>query len=296
MPTFEIPDGPTTIDASRSSEATAVYSVTNTSSESCDARMSVVPSGGSKTEWFAVDGNRERPFAAGETQTATIKVNIPPNVAAGDYPFRLRVVAVNDPDNDHVEGPMTTAKLGPGLDDKKSRWWLWILLGLLAVLAIGGGGYYLLNRPADVTTSAPPPPPPPPPPPAPAVLDTAQAQRLAEKKTGAWFAALSQKDVDALVDLSDPPFYFHDGLQFSKAQIKSKYTAILLPHSDEVKVRQLSSTTFGEMRKKMSNSEIPDSLGLKDDDIVVTATMEQDGLLFFFRRSATDVQMAGLWG
>jgi hypothetical protein len=298
MPTFEIPDGPTTIDASRSAEGSAVYSVTNTTSDTVDGRLGVRVSGASRDEWFTVDGNRERTFAPGETQTATIRVRFPGDAPAGDYPFRLRAVMVNDPDNDYAEGPMTTARLGPG-GGTKSLLWLWILLGLLAVAGIGGVAYYVLSPTDEVETRPlPPSPPPPAPPPAPAALDTVQAMRLAEKKTGAWFAALAEKNIDTLVELSDPPFYFHDGLLFSKPQIKNKYTVILLPHSDTLRVRQLSSTTLGDLKSKSErfNSEIPNSLGLKDDDIVVTATMEPDGLLFFFRRSSTDVQMAGIWG
>src|SRR3954465_1907493 len=110
MPTFEIPDGPTSVALQRSGDAanpgpatgSAVFNVTNKSTESSAGRLSVVPSGSSKVEWFTLDGARERPFAAGETQTATIKVSAPKDVTPGDYPFRLRAVAVNDPDNDHA--------------------------------------------------------------------------------------------------------------------------------------------------------------------------------------------------
>src|SRR3954451_4899117 len=117
MPTFEIPDGPTTVELKRSGDAPAtgsiVFNVTNTSTDGCAGRLSIVPSGSSKEQWFAIDGDRERTFAAGETQTATIKITAPKDVAAGDYPFRLRAVAVNDPDNDHTEGPVATAKVPP---------------------------------------------------------------------------------------------------------------------------------------------------------------------------------------
>ena len=146
MPTFEIPDGPTTVDAPRSGEAAAVYSVTNRSSESSDARLSVVTAGGSKTEWFSVDGNRERTFAPGETQTVTVRVSIPATVAQGEYPFRLRAVAVNDPDNDHSVGPMTVAKLGPAETPKKpSLLWLWILIGVVAVILIAAALFYMMR-------------------------------------------------------------------------------------------------------------------------------------------------------
>ena len=147
MPTFEIPDGPTTIDAPRSGAATAVFSVTNTSSDSCDARLSVVLTGGSKKEWFSVDGNRERNFASGESQTVSVTVRVPADVPAGDYQFRLRAVAVNDPDNDHIEGPMTAAKLGPveSVKPKSSLLWLWILIGVVVALLIAVALYFMLR-------------------------------------------------------------------------------------------------------------------------------------------------------
>jgi len=152
MPTFEIPDGPTTVELKRAPDATAtgsiVFNVTNKSGDSCAGRLSVVPSGNSKEAWFAIDGDRERTFAAGETQTATIKVTAPRDVAAGDYPFRLRAVAVNDPDNDHAEGPVATAKVPapPAPVPHKSLWWLWLLIALLVLALIGGGVWFAFLR------------------------------------------------------------------------------------------------------------------------------------------------------
>jgi|KBSSwiStaDraftv2_1062776.scaffolds.fasta_scaffold00260_14 hypothetical protein len=151
MPTFEIPDGPTTVELKRAADATAagsiVFNVTNKSSDSCSGRLSVVPSGSSKEAWFTIDGDRERTFAAGETQTVTIKVAAPKDVAAGDYPFRLRAVAVNDPDNDHMEGPVATAKVPvpPVVGPKKSLWWLWLIIALIVLIALGVGGYFIVK-------------------------------------------------------------------------------------------------------------------------------------------------------
>src|SRR5690349_19540208 len=135
MPTFEIPDGaPTTLDLKRSPDGSAtgsiVFKVTNKSTDAMSGRLSVVPSGSSQEGWFAIDGDRERNFAAGETQDAKITVTAPKDVASGEYPFKLRAVAVNDPDNDHTEGPVTTAKVpAPPPPPKPPRWWLWILIG-----------------------------------------------------------------------------------------------------------------------------------------------------------------------
>jgi len=153
MPTFEIPDGPTTLDLQRSGAAgpatgSIVFNVTNRSTETCAGRLSVIPFGDAKAEWFTLEGDRERTFAAGETQTATIKVSAPADAPAGDYPFRLRAVAVNDPDNDHAEGPMTTSKVPvpPPPPPPPSRWWLWLLIALVVLALIGAGVWFAFFR------------------------------------------------------------------------------------------------------------------------------------------------------
>jgi hypothetical protein len=164
MPTFEIPDGPTTVELKRTGDATSpgpatgsiVFNVTNKSSDTCDGRLGVVVSGGSKDAWFSIDGDRERTFAAGETQTATIKVSAPADTAAGNYPFRLRAVAVNDPDNDHAEGPVATAQVPPtGSPAPKPKWWLWILIGLVVLLLIVLALWFAFRKGDDGQTTVP---------------------------------------------------------------------------------------------------------------------------------------------
>lgn len=162
MPTFEIPDGPTTVELKRSGDGpatgSAVFNVTNKTGDGCDARLSVVPSGQSKAEWFAIDGERERTFAPGETQTAAVKVTVPQDASAGDYPFRLRAVAVNDPDNDHAEGPVATVKVPPPAvagPPSGPKYWLWILIGLLILAAIGAAAYFAFRPKSDTPGPAP---------------------------------------------------------------------------------------------------------------------------------------------
>jgi hypothetical protein len=160
MPTFEIPDGPTTVELKRSGDAknpgpatgSIVFNVTNTSADSCNGRLSVVPSGNSKEEWFTIDGDRERMFASGETQTATIKVSAPKEVATGDYPFRLRAVSVADPDNDHAEGPVATAKVPPApvIEKKGIPWWVWLLIALVVLAGVGAGLYFAFGGEKEV--------------------------------------------------------------------------------------------------------------------------------------------------
>ncbi|MBA2920484.1 PASTA domain-containing protein [Sphingomonas sp. MAH-20] len=153
MPTFEIPDGPATVKVSGGDIAdkqaprtgSAVFNVTNKSPETRAGRLSVQVAGQTKREWFTIDGEQERNFAAGETQTANIKILVPPDVVAGDYPFRLRVVAVNDPDNDHADGPVTTAQVGKAVNGGGSKAWIWIVIALVVLAAIGAGLYFWLS-------------------------------------------------------------------------------------------------------------------------------------------------------
>jgi len=292
MPTFEIPDGPTTIEAKRSGDpknpkpalTSAVYSVTNKSSESVEGRLGVVPSGGSKAEWFSIDGDRERNFGSGETQTATVKVTFPPDASAGDYPFRLRVVAINDPDNDHAEGPVTTAKLaGESTEPRKSWLWLWIVLGVLAVVVIAIILYFVL-RP--------------------------DPMERAEKKAIKWGQLYAQHDVEGLSDMSATPFFLDDGAVLqTPAEIRAKYRAKLSPEGGQlppgtetkdakevdVGFDKIGSQRVVQYRQAIgSNAELDRIVGglkLGDDDIVVVGDTQGATTVLFFRRDG--VKLAG---
>lgn len=292
MPTFEIPDGPTSIDATRAgdpktpqpAQASAAYSVTNKTSESVDGRLTVVVSGASKAEWFTIDGERERNFGPGETQTATIRANFPPDVPEGDYPFRLRAVAINDPDNDHAEGPMTTAKLvGKDVPIKPPRkWWLWILLGVLAAIVIAVVLYFVL-RPDPIET--------------------------AQKRAGEWAVAAAARDVDKLTAMSDAPFFLDDGAVLgTTADIAAKYRTKLTPSplppgndakdagEKDVVFGAIAALKLGDYRKAVPpNAEFDrtvQALGLDNDDIVVLADTQGVKSILFFRRKG--VKLAGV--
>ena len=152
MPTFEIPDGPTSVDLQRPSdpnstapvEAAAVYNVTNKSSDSAGGKLDVNAIDPTRREWFTIEGDQERTFSAGETQTANVKIKIPADVAEGDYQFQLLAAWTGDTDNDVAKGPMTTAKLGgKPVPKPPSRWWIWLIVALVALIALGVGGYFV---------------------------------------------------------------------------------------------------------------------------------------------------------
>jgi serine/threonine-protein kinase len=163
MASFEIPDGPTTVSLKAGSDPKAprtgsiVFTVNNKATDAMAGRLSVQVAGQTKAEWFTIDGEPERDFPAGGSQTASIKIAVPPTVAPGDYPFRLRVVAVNDPDNDHTEGPVTTTKV-PGavvVEHKGLPAWAWIVIALVVVALIAGTVlFFVLRKPSDDTNNA----------------------------------------------------------------------------------------------------------------------------------------------
>jgi serine/threonine-protein kinase len=172
MPSFEIPDGPTTVALKTEGgfhNGTAVFNVTNKTGEGLTARFSVQVQGNGKAEWYSVQGESERPVAAGETQTVTVVAKIPapapaaPPPAAkppagkppaasvakapaktpapsGQHRIKLRATNVNDPDNDSTDSTAATVTIpaAPKPAGKKPfpLWIIAVIAGVL-VLVIG---------------------------------------------------------------------------------------------------------------------------------------------------------------
>ena len=154
MPSFEIPDGPTTVELTGSADSTkpstgsTVFTVNNKSGEIRSGTLSVQVAGQSKAEWFTIDGEHERGFDPVTSETVTIKIAVPSSVAAGNYPFRLRVVAVTDPDNDHTDGPATTVKVPAAIEVvPPPRKWIWIVAALVLLAVIGGLAWAFWPKP-----------------------------------------------------------------------------------------------------------------------------------------------------
>jgi len=158
MPSFEIPDGPATVKldsgppgAKAPRTGSVVFSVTNKTAAPLAGRLGVQVAGGSKADWFTIDGERERNFAPGETQTAAIRVAVPADVAPGDYNFRLRVVSVKDPDNDHTAGPVATARVaGAAAPKPVTPVWPFIVAAIVVLLIAGAAIWWFVIRPGQV--------------------------------------------------------------------------------------------------------------------------------------------------
>ena len=160
MPSFEIPDGPTTVklsgsltDAKAPRTGSVVFAVNNKAGDTRSGRLSIQVAGQTKAEWFAIDGEQERKFdPSPASQTVTVKLSVPGEVAAGNYPFRLRVVAVNDPDNDFADGPATTAEVAARVPPPPPKIWLWIVLAVVLLAVIGGVLWFVLKHKSDGPT------------------------------------------------------------------------------------------------------------------------------------------------
>ena len=144
MPSFEIPDGPTTLALKPEAgllKGVAVFGVTNKTGEGLTARFSVQIQGDGKPEWYQVQGEPERPVAAGETQTITVVAKIPVTAPPGQHRIKLRAVNVNDPDNDTTESSAATVTIPapkpPPPPGKKFPWWILAVVGGVLVLVIG---------------------------------------------------------------------------------------------------------------------------------------------------------------
>lgn len=144
MPSFEIPDGPTTVALKTEAgfhKGNAVFNVTNKTGEGLTARFSVQIQGAGKAEWYSIQGEPERPVAAGETQTVTVLAKIPAATPAGQHRIKLRATNVNDPDNDSTDSTAATitipAVVKPPVKKKPFPWWIIAVAAGVLVLVIG---------------------------------------------------------------------------------------------------------------------------------------------------------------
>lgn len=147
MQTFEIPEAPLTVSLTRGGNGTPDvqaphagslrFTVNNKAGYGVSGRASVLPQGDANAAWFAVEGEAQRQFPASGSHVYTVRIQVPHDTPPGRHAFRLRVVNVNDPDNDFAESSVAgfevPAAAGPG----GFRWWILLvaLAGLLLVAA-----------------------------------------------------------------------------------------------------------------------------------------------------------------
>jgi hypothetical protein len=84
----------------------AAFTVSNQTGRGVRARASVAALAPTQSPWLALAGASERDFPIGGTEQITVTVTVPPEAAAGLYPFRLDVASVVNPDEDWAQGPV----------------------------------------------------------------------------------------------------------------------------------------------------------------------------------------------
>ncbi|XXF80006.1 LamG domain-containing protein [Myxococcaceae bacterium GXIMD 01537] len=137
------------LDASR--QGTCSFAVTNALDKPVRGRATLHAMGATKPEWLSLTGPAERDFAPGETHQFTVKLPLPPDAPAGQVPFQLVMVNVENPDEDYTAGPTVSFEAPPPAQPVKRKkfpfpWWIpagaaaLVLLVLVLVLALRNKG------------------------------------------------------------------------------------------------------------------------------------------------------------
>lgn len=137
--TITTPSTTAKLDATRKAEV--AFTATNASTQPLKGRARVVALGSARPEWFTIDGDAERPFAAGGTQQYTVRVNVPASAAPGKYTFQLKIAAVENPDELYGEGPQIAFEVPKPVQKATPIPWLWIIIAIVVLLVLLGGGF-----------------------------------------------------------------------------------------------------------------------------------------------------------
>src|ERR671932_286499 len=94
------------LDPNRRSQAS--FTVSNIGGRAVRGRARIVPQNAAAAPWLTLAGDAERDFAIASTQQFAVQIAVPPTAPAGNYPFRLDMVGVENPDEDLTQGPTVT--------------------------------------------------------------------------------------------------------------------------------------------------------------------------------------------
>ena len=127
------------------------FTVANASGRQLPARAHIVPQGEAQAVWFALDGDGEREFAIAGVQQYTVRIQVPPEAAAGNYLFRLDAVGIRVPDEEFAEGPSVTFVVPEQVVEKRPfPWWIIVVIAAVVLLVGIGTAVYLLTRPPEL--------------------------------------------------------------------------------------------------------------------------------------------------
>ena len=157
MPSFEFADCPTRLDLTAAPDGTRTGSLRctlrNTSSRRQTMRIRIEALSGARSDWFNLATapptsplEIEEDIAAGSTLTVEALVKVPPQPAATDHAFRLRVTSEAQPDTDFAEGPAVAFHIDATERREVKRpfpWWA-VAVAAVFLLVVAGGVAYLM--------------------------------------------------------------------------------------------------------------------------------------------------------
>lgn len=130
---FEITAAANRVQLGANRKAQTAFTVSNVLGRPMRGRVKVVAEEGAEAGWFTVAGPEVRDFAAGATDQVRVDLAVPAGVAEGDYPFRLDVVAEENPDELSARGQSVHLQVPASEAPKKPFPW-WIVAVAAAVL------------------------------------------------------------------------------------------------------------------------------------------------------------------
>ena len=134
------------LDASGRGEVS--FTISNTEKRLLRSRVRVQPLGAARADWFSLAGEADRDLAPDATHQVTVRVAAPAT-AAGTFTFQLRVVSIDNPDEDWTDGPVTAFEAAGAAKPPNGKFPWWILLVVGAVVLIAGGvAAFIFLRPA----------------------------------------------------------------------------------------------------------------------------------------------------
>jgi hypothetical protein len=138
----------------------------------------------------------ERDFPIAGTHQYTVKIAPPPDAPAGNYPFRLDMLGVDNPDEELVQGPSVTFEVpAPEPARKPFPWWILIIVLVVILLGVGLTSFFIISgngatASANATATA-------------VARQTATAQALFGRYNGTWLKDESQPAGVFKLDISN---------------------------------------------------------------------------------------------
>jgi hypothetical protein len=118
----------------------ASFTVTNVSGRPLRGRAELVNLERVEPSWLTIQGEKTRDFPVSAAHDFTVKIKVPLDAPCGKHAFQLRVASEVHPEQDFEDSPRIsfTTEIGGGTEggNNKFPWWVWLLIGLGALVVI----------------------------------------------------------------------------------------------------------------------------------------------------------------